>query len=540
MPPWAGPRAVTQFLAAAVAAATSDCAGGPAGRCDIRALGEEESVLLQLGAAARTARETSDVVADAINLERRASSRGGSSALLVRTPPVRGVNSSAELDGAELQPTKRMVSGGVAQPLGGSTVRILAGAAIILSSAVALWFNETEDARWRALLYRARRRYKPVTACKSFEANRGRLVFVNFGRMTPAASVRDGQFDVALGSGCVRLRSEVRVCQWLEYGREDKHGGSSFGYRLEWSDSYHDSSAFEDPRGHENPPTVPGLSFGTFTTDCERVEYGDGFLLPLGLVRQCEGFRPTEGTLPRTVALSAGGLVFASRSGNEGVYYCRPAESPGAAADAVSVQDIINSPQPGDLRVRFDYVPAGPATVLALQAENDGEEKRDTFLPYRVIPTGLLESAESERARLLAEGRKSRGEIAEEAASCCCLRNCPNVCMANGRSVEIFHLLEGKQDLRKCFETLSSNGVAGIWQCRAVGWLLLFFGTYLALSPAIGLFMPILLLSLVVMLLLVALVALAANFAYHPLTVTAGVVSVAGAVGLVSIVHALL
>ena len=41
------------------------------------------------------------------------------------------------------------------------------------------------------------------------------------------------------------------------------------------------------------------------------------------------------------------------------------------------------------MRVLFEFVPAGDATVVALQVESKGQTQRDTFLPYRMIPRGI-------------------------------------------------------------------------------------------------------------------------------------------------------
>src|SRR5690606_8948731 len=168
----------------------------------------------------------------------------------------------------------------------------------------------------------------------------------------------------------VRLERTVEMYQWREVTRSETQktaGGSErtvevHAYEQVWSPRAIDSSSFQEA-GHDNPP----LALESATFDAVNVVLGQYRVTPslLAQIHELEPVEPEE-----SVASSApiGKKVY-------------------VAGDAYFIGRSPVSPQIGDLRVTFRYVPDGQeVSVLGRQANNtftswtvDGE-KRDPVL----------------------------------------------------------------------------------------------------------------------------------------------------------------
>mmetsp|Transcript_49937 Transcript_49937/g.99115 ORF Transcript_49937/g.99115 Transcript_49937/m.99115 type:complete len:617 (+) Transcript_49937:130-1980(+) len=353
-----------------------------------------------------------------------------------------------------------------------------------------LWINESRSARLETLLRRG------VEQCKTLDGDvvadhtkesRDWLVHIKGEPMRSCARTADPQFNVAFDHDCLRLRSTVEVFQVVEHERteeKDSHTGSkesvtSIGYTEEWSSVWHDSSQY---RHRSNENTKPrGLQVGVDIQNCERVEFGKSFVLTEELVSQCDNFinaapRLTAEAVPRLgdyVQLQKAACTFTREW--DGLYYYR--------RDGDYLRE---KPMVGDVRVSFEYVPDGPATVMALRVERK-TDIRDSFLPFRLIGRGICGIPKDAEKRALREvGEKTRTELGEDSlfANCfCCCCNLVNAAYSGMHMPEIYFLSPGSMDRDACLRSIQAQGSGMTWTLRFVGWLLLFIGLFLMLSP---------------------------------------------------------
>lgn len=74
------------------------------------------------------------------------------------------------------------------------------------------------------------------------------------------------------------------------------------------------------------------------------------------------------------------------------------------------------SPEVGDVRVSFECVHDGPASIMALQCAGKGPGA--SFMPYRLVSRGFCGMPElALKSALLAQGKKSPDELYEEDAT---------------------------------------------------------------------------------------------------------------------------
>jgi hypothetical protein len=154
--------------------------------------------------------------------------------------------------------------------------------------------------------------------------------------------------------------------QWVEKKdkRKEKQSGGSertiteYRYEKRWDDEAIDSSRFERRSGHENPADLP---YRSADWRANNVKLGAYALSP-ELVREIDGWErvdPSRITLPPNLA--------ASFRANDN-WFTTSAES--------------GSPAVGDVRVRFDSIPAGRISVVAAQSG-------PTLVPHRIGDTEL-------------------------------------------------------------------------------------------------------------------------------------------------------
>lgn len=353
-----------------------------------------------------------------------------------------------------------------------------------------LWINESKSARLDTLLRRGAEQCKTVDGdvpAEHSNENRDWLVHIKGEPMRSRARTADPQFNVAFDHDCLRLRSTVEVFQVVERQRteeKDSQIGSKetveiFGYTEEWSSVWHDSSQY---RHRPNENTKPlGLQVGVEVQNCERVEFGQGFVLTEELVSQCTNFinaapRLTAEAVPRlgdSVQYQKAACTFIREW--DGLYYYK------RDGDYMREKPIV-----GDVRVSFEYVPDGPATVMALRVERKSDV-RDSFLPFRLIGRGLCGlSVEAEKRALREKGELTKTEFAEDSlfGNCfCCCCNLVNAAYSGMQMPEIYFLSTGSVDRDTCLRAVQAQGSGMTWTLRYLGWLLLFIGLFLLLSP---------------------------------------------------------
>jgi len=366
--------------------------------------------------------------------------------------------------------------------LGDSISSVLLGLFIMIPFSMAfLYENEQRNARQESLFVLGAKEVQAVTSPEIAKED-GVLVHMDSADAKGLDPMTDQRFSAMnMDKGCLRMRSSAEAYQWEETEKKetkkDRVGGgettyTTYEHSMGWHDTVKDSNSFREKNGHENHISVPGLELGTKMIDNTTVKYGDHHYLPEDLVRQLGNWQ------------DASELVGASLSHQNAklhkikdYYYC------GSNPD---------SPQVGDVRVKLGFVRDGPATVLALQAEDPKHQGSSTFLPYRMVSRGLCGGVSGEELgqRLVVQGRKDGHELYDEdkcdSGILCCLCACCNLvscCFANLAPPQIFAAFPGKVSKEQAFENVKGVGMAMKWGFRLLGWLLLYAGTYMLFQP---------------------------------------------------------
>ncbi len=234
--------------------------------------------------------------------------------------------------------------------LGNALKGIVVGLVLLLVGGVLLFWNEGRAVHRARTLEEGASVVVHVPATVVEPRNDGKLVHVT-GRAEASGPVNDPDFGVE--AGALALARHVEMYQWVEESHSEtrkKLGGgtetvTTFSYSKQWRPDAVDSSRFEKPAGHENPPMPVGS--GSWTAD--RVTLG-AFVLDPAFVSQIavdSPLAPDEGVV-RAVAAALD----------------RPAV---AAGDAVFVGADVASPAVGDLRIRWETAPEQTVSVVGRQ-----------------------------------------------------------------------------------------------------------------------------------------------------------------------------
>jgi len=383
-------------------------------------------------------------------------------------------------------PTKKTTNQSWFEKMGGAVASLVGGIVLVFFSIPVMWLNERQAARQESLIKVGRSECSEIGADNVGTETRGTLVHVSGADAKGMTSMEDPHFQAfRFEDSCLRMRSVVEAYQWVEEEhtteKKDNVGGgttkeTSYTYTRRWSQSLVSSTQFKDG-SHRNNLALPGFSLGTHESTCSLVHYGKAFVLPAELVSQIASFQDARAVVGDSVA--CGGHGSFARSGD---YYYYPVAKGGG------------EPEVGDLRARLEYVPDGPATILALQSESaDGQ--RDTFLPYRSISRGLWGiDVEEKKSRLLMEGKKSAEQLSKDdecscgpldAVFCCCLFiwNSVSYCFSGIATPEVYHLFCGEVSVNSCWDKIAASANMQKWCLRAVGWAMLLGGTMCIFQP---------------------------------------------------------
>lgn len=354
------------------------------------------------------------------------------------------------------------------------------GLSLLIIGVPGLWFYERQRARVDYLITAGLDSCKFPTGAKASPENFGCLVYLAGMKAEAVNECLDPRFICGALAGALRIRTSVEAFQSIQKSKLGAPQGVL--YESTWSEVELPSAHFKDPSKIYSLPQDPSL--GTTVTTAERVQLGEQFFLPGGLVDQCVDFRPASEFLGPQV-LTRQGLRFLRHG--DGVYYCRP-----GASNWTSSQ-LAQNPVGGDMRVRFDYIPAGPVTVMALQAPDNGKA---SFCPFRLLSSGFgwnLLSAEQQM--LVQEGRKSREVLAREArclpsSAFCCFCNLLSGTCVGVHTPEIYMCLEGTVSRERCFQKVQSTSFSyvqsvGAFTVRLVALAAIFSGLLLAFSKVL-------------------------------------------------------
>lgn len=233
--------------------------------------------------------------------------------------------------------------------IGSSLAGLLIGPLLIIAAVVLLSWNEGRSVKAIRGLADAATKVVEVQGTSVAGDDDGKLVHV-VGAATASAAIQDPDVGVSF-PGEVAVRRSVEMYQWVEHKKSSSHtslGGSkktttTYTYTKEWHAISEDSSQFEHPDGHTNPP----MPFQNHSFDAADAKLG-GYALDattLGLIDPPQTLTPQA---PSGWTASGGKL-----------YKGDP-----------------NSPSVGEVRVVWQGLPTG-ATLSVLAAQS-----HDGFAPF--------------------------------------------------------------------------------------------------------------------------------------------------------------
>ena len=367
--------------------------------------------------------------------------------------------------------------------LGNSFFQALLGLILIPFALALMWMNELRNARQESILQLGTSEVQSISS-KSMEPDlHGQLVLLNDSDAKGQDTLADTRFPMVTLKGALRLRSTVEVYQWEEQKSEKKSkdsigGGETtttqYSYTKKWSKFQIDSGHFKQP-GHRNTISIPGLKAGEQENVNETVKYGESYYLPKELVQQLSSWK--DATSLVNGSLTYASHTFENQGGNQWFY------SP-----------LRNSPEVGDVRVRFEYVPDGPVSIMALQCGDKLHGDAATFLPYRLVSRGCCGtlSGDALKEALTVEGQKPPEQLYEEDACktgpfyylCCCC-NLITAIFARAAPPQIYAAWHGHLTHDQCFSELHMFGKLLKWGIRILSWILLYAAVYALFEPLI-------------------------------------------------------
>ncbi len=267
--------------------------------------------------------------------------------------------------------------GGIRGLIGG----VVSGAALLLIAMVLLFWNEGRAVKRTAVLAEGKSLVQSVEADVVSPANDGKLLHVRADLAT-SGRLADPEFGVEADG--LALRRRVEMYQWEEKKSRRSGNEKRYDYRYEktWDDELIVSKEFDQPSDHENPPSLP---FPSMQWRAESPRLG-AFVLGADAVSELsdwEAVNADASALPPNLAASLrqqGGVLTTASS--------------------------LDSPAIGDVRIRFDQVPLGRASVVAQQRgehlEPYAAKQGELLLAERGSASveGMFQTAADENSRL--------------------------------------------------------------------------------------------------------------------------------------------
>ena len=242
----------------------------------------------------------------------------------------------------------------------------LVGFVLFLAAFPLLFWNEGRAVDGHKALEEGKGAVVAVSAESVDSSNDGKLVHFS-GDATTDQLLSDADFGIE--AMALKLRRISEMYQWEEEKEERKEktsgGGektiTSYKYKKTWSENHIDSGNFRKRKGHENPADI---GFPSEEDEASRVTVG-AYQLSTSLIEKIDAFEnmrlPSEG-VPGQLA---GKTVH--RTGN-----------------SLYVGNDPSSPQIGDLKVRFEVVPAETEVSVV------SRQKGNRLEPY-LSKTGTVE-----------------------------------------------------------------------------------------------------------------------------------------------------
>jgi hypothetical protein len=234
---------------------------------------------------------------------------------------------------------------------------VVFGLAFFVLSFPLLWWNEGRSVARIKALDAAHGILVEAAPAQLDPRNNNKLVHM-VGAATTADALDDGMFGVR--ENALKLKRIVEVYQWKETASGHTHsnfGGSetdsvTYSYSKVWAEGLFDSSRFKEPRGHENPKSMPygsrelvaRIRFGAFGLSKEFIAQIDNY----------ESYPLTAQTYAAAIGQVKGSFML------NGDQYFR--------------SDPAN-PQIGAMRVHYQIIRPGDLSII-------GRQDKDRLSPF--------------------------------------------------------------------------------------------------------------------------------------------------------------
>ncbi|WPD22536.1 MAG: TMEM43 family protein [Candidatus Electrothrix scaldis] len=233
--------------------------------------------------------------------------------------------------------------------IGGALKGIIFGFILFLGAFPLLFWNEGRAVKTYKTLKEGGGAVISVASDQVDPANEGKLIHLSDRAYTEEV-LTDPVFGVA--ENALRLRRKVEMYQWKESSKSEtqkKLGGgtetvTTYSYSKTWSDDVIRSSSFKKSGGHENPGAMP---YNSEEQTAKQVTLG-AFQLSSSQVQRINQFQSLAVSEDTPLSEGMSGRV---ERWNGGFY----------------VGDDPASPQIGDVRIRFEFVPPVQVSMVAQQ-----------------------------------------------------------------------------------------------------------------------------------------------------------------------------
>lgn len=215
-----------------------------------------------------------------------------------------------------------------------------------------LWNNERKQVKIEALYHKGEKDAKDCEDLKHPKESQNLQLIYASGETRNESKLSDEDFGVTVENS-VKIIRTVEMYQWVEHKKKhDNH--YSYTYTKEWSSNVINSGSFHES-GHSNPATKP---FECKTTTAAKVEFG-GYVLSATQVEKMKA--------KKHIALSNDEIehIKEKTAGALKVNNYDSLKQAGSYFMAKSLSNNGSETEVGDVRILIEYVPCGPATVVA-------------------------------------------------------------------------------------------------------------------------------------------------------------------------------
>ncbi len=225
---------------------------------------------------------------------------------------------------------------------------VFIGVVLFIASLPLLFWNESRAVETYNSLAEGASAVINASADAVNPANEGKLVYVT-GLATTNETLTDPDFRIS--AKAIKLIRETQMYQWKESSETKTSGNTkttTYTYSKEWSSTYHNSKSFNQPSGHENPEML----YKPAEVVAQNVTL-QAFTLSTDLIKKTSGAKPLAvDSLSYTVPSS----VKDRTQVVDGFFYIG--------------SGTLQSPQVGDLQVKFSIIEPTTVSVVAKQSSN--------------------------------------------------------------------------------------------------------------------------------------------------------------------------